>query len=122
MSVQDYIHTISENLNDSATVKKIYGEPIIGVNRTVVPVAKIRFGFGAGSGKKRKGAEESDDKKNEGGGGGGGGGIVVIPVGVLEITEKHTEFIPIEDSRKYAGFLAAGFALGLLFLGLLKRK
>jgi uncharacterized spore protein YtfJ len=33
-------------LRQTATVKNVYGEPVIAVNKTIIPVAKIMYGFG----------------------------------------------------------------------------
>jgi len=54
-------------------VKASYGDPVELNGITVIPVALVQFGFGAGS---NAGQEDSDDVA-----GGGGGGGFSIPVG-----------------------------------------
>jgi uncharacterized spore protein YtfJ len=86
-----------------ATVKAVFGEPIHAEGKTVVPVAKIAYGFGAGSQKD---------------GGGGGGGVRAFPAGALEITATGTRFVPFNDFR----LVACAFATGALAASLLLRR
>jgi uncharacterized spore protein YtfJ len=90
---------------DHAGAKMVYGEPIRLETKTVLPVAKVRYGFGGGSGRGKTGDEH---------GGGGGGGLVAMPVGVVEVTETQTRFVPITTSRAVLAALAIGFCLGLV--------
>jgi uncharacterized spore protein YtfJ len=39
-----------ESLGSSATVKAVFGEPVHAAGRTVIPVAKVAYGFGGGFG------------------------------------------------------------------------
>ena len=102
---------ILQSLRESiltANVKAVYGEPIAAQGRTIIPVAKIVYGFGGGAGTGGVG-----DTKARGEGGGGGGGARAIPVGVVEIGDQQTRFIPITDRKKLAGAIATGIGLGL---------
>lgn len=110
MDVQNFIPTIAERLQSSATVKNIYGEPIERDGKTIIPVARIRYGFGGGMGTKGKDPEQGEQ------GGGGGGGVNAIPVGVLEVTSEETRLIPFNDFKKTAMYFVAGIIFGLLFL------
>jgi hypothetical protein len=47
--------------------------------------------------------------------------VRAIPVGVIEVTDQHTRFIPITSSKKLAGFVLAGALLGMIF-GRRKRR
>jgi len=49
----------------------------------------------------------------KGEGGGGGGGVRAIPVGVVEISEQQTRFVPITDRKKLSAAVLAGVGLGL---------
>jgi uncharacterized spore protein YtfJ len=100
----------------AANVKSVYGEPITAQGKTVIPVAKIIYGYGAGGGTGGVG-----DTKARGEGGGGGGGARAIPVGVIEVSSQPTRFVPITSRKKLAGAVAAGVALGILF-GLRRRR
>jgi uncharacterized spore protein YtfJ len=100
-------------------VKSIYGEPVSAGEKTVIPVAKVRYGFGGGFGK-----SETD---RAGQGGGGGGGFIGSPAGFIEITPEGSHFVVIGEYRKIAAALLVGVALGLLagkvrrWRGILKR-
>ena len=50
MDVPETIKSISERLQNAATVKTIYGDPIDAEGKTIIPVARVRYGFGAGGG------------------------------------------------------------------------
>jgi uncharacterized spore protein YtfJ len=112
MSATDLLQKIGDTLGSTATVKSIFGEPIHVNGKTVVPVAKVAYGFGGGFGAGKHG--EHADRQGEGGG--GGGGVRAFPAGALEITEGQTRFIPFTDMRWLATAFAAGAVLGGLIL------
>lgn len=109
MSIQHYLQLIFEHLQSSASVKTVYGEPMTVEGKTIIPVAKVAYGLGAGAGPAKKSSDQIEDKEV----GGGGGGISCRPVGIIEITKEETRFIPIDDRRKLAGALIIGLILGL---------
>jgi len=106
MSSLALIRTLHENLSTRAQVKSVFGEPVAAGEKTIIPVAKIAYGFGAGAG---TGGGESA----KGEGGGGGGGLRAKPVGVFEVTPMETRFIPVRDRKQQAGLLMIGVFLGL---------
>src|SRR5690349_7066625 len=116
MAATDILQQIGESLGSSATVKAVFGEPVHAAGRTVIPVARVAYGFGGGFGTGH-GKTESD-KGRHGEGGGGGGGVRAYPAGALEITEEGTRFIPFTDYRWLAAALGAGALLG----GLIARR
>lgn len=100
-----------DQLQASAGVKTVYGDPVTAEGRTVIPVARFRYGFGAGFGPGR-----NSETKTEGGGSARGGGYVAArPIGVIEITKGETKFIPVRDETRIVGALLVGVFLGLLF-------
>lgn len=100
---------ILDRVRQSARVEVVYGESREVAGRTVIPVALVAYMFGGGSG---VGVNPSDDGMAESGiGGGGGGAVRVQPVGVLEVTEDETRFVPIIDWSRI-------IAMGLTFFGL----
>jgi uncharacterized spore protein YtfJ len=105
MIPQQLLATISERLHTSANVRSIYGEPIVANGKTVVPIARIAYGFGAGGG---EGSEKSQAH-----GGGGGGAVSVYPVGVLEISSGGTRFVPFTNKKQLAAAMCGGFLLGV---------
>jgi len=110
---------IVQSLRESivtANVKAVYGEPITAQGKTVIPVAKIIYGYGGGAG---TGGVGNSGARSEGGG--GGGGARAIPVGVVEVSDQQTRFVPINDRRKLAGAAVMGIGLGL-WLGRRRRR
>jgi uncharacterized spore protein YtfJ len=116
MSTQALLQSLRESILSQASVKAIYGEPISAHGKTVVPVAKIMYGYGAGAGTGGVG-----DSSARGEGGGGGGGARAIPVGVIEVSDQQTRFVPITDRKRLAGAILAGIGLGML-LGWRRRR
>jgi len=94
-----------QSMVNQVGVKTIYGDPISTNGKTIVPVARFRYGFGVGSGRKAQDNEE---------GFGGGGGFIGKPVGVIEITNEQTRFLPISSNWPIAAAVAIGVCLGLL--------
>src|SRR5438552_9158907 len=72
------IERIAERLGGSASVGAVYGPPIERDGTTIIPVARVAWGFGGGSGT-GAGADGS------GGGEGGGGGASASPLGFIEM-------------------------------------
>lgn len=108
MSSLALLQSLKESILTQANVKAVYGEPIAAQGKTVVPVAKIMYGYGAGAG-----AAGVRDSKAQGEGGGGGGGARAIPIGVIEISDQQTRFIPISDRKKLTGAVMVGIGLGM---------
>jgi uncharacterized spore protein YtfJ len=108
MMIQQLLESLAGRVSASASVKNVYGDPIVVGNRTVIPAAQIRYGFGGGGGS--KGEQER--------GGGGGGGVWARPSGALEITPEGTRFIKFDDHRTAGVALALGFVLGAAVVAL----
>jgi uncharacterized spore protein YtfJ len=92
-----------EPLSRSASVKSVFGEAVSANGKTIIPVARVAYGFGGGRGRKQNSSEQGE---------GSGGGVYAVPVGVLEITDAETRFIFLTDKRRLAGAALAGFCLG----------
>ena len=52
MGASDMLQELGESLASTATVKSVFGDPIYVDGKTVVPVARVALGFGAGFGAK----------------------------------------------------------------------
>lgn len=102
MDVQEILHNIGERLQSSATVKCVYGDPITAGDRVVIPVARVKFGFGAGGGKFT--------------GSGGGGGVRADPAGMVEVTPAGSRFIPFRDHKQLVVAFGIGLLAGMLVL------
>ena len=83
------IEKVAEKLGSAANIAAVYGSPIERGGATIIPVARVAWGFGAGSGT-GAGAEGS------GGGEGGGGGATASPLGFIEIRDGSAEFQAIQ--------------------------
>ena len=111
MALQDILKNVSDRLEGSADVKRVYGEPIVVEGRTIIPVAKVRYGFGGGFG-------EGKGDEDAGQGGGGGGGIEVTPIGILEVTSEGMRYVSFEDRSR---LIRMGAVLGLIAMFILGR-
>ncbi len=116
MSSLALLQSLKESILSQANVKAIYGEAILAQGKTVIPVAKIMYGYGAGAGTGGVG-----DTSARGEGGGGGGAVRAVPVGVVEISDQQTRFVPITDRKRMAGAVVAGIGLGM-WLGWRRRR
>ena len=106
MNTKELIDSAVEHLKASASVKTVYGDPLVVDGKTVIPVAKVAYGFGGGTGK---------GPGDKGEGEGAGGGVAAKPVGVVEIDKGETKFVPIAPARQMAvtALIASGIGLGL---------
>jgi uncharacterized spore protein YtfJ len=119
MSTKELVDAAVEHLYTRAGVKTVYGEPVVVDGKTIIPVAKVAYGFGGGTGSKKAPAGEAGKdaapaKTREG----AGGGVAAKPVGVVEVTDGETKFVAFGQAKKLAWAAAVGSAVGLL-LGLL---
>lgn len=109
------IQSIIERLHRSANARSVFGDPIERGDRTVVPVARVAYGFGGGYGRSDATDESAPEERRDGGAGrgaGGGGGATARPVGALEITDDGTRFVRVGERRRSLALLFAGFAVG----------
>lgn len=113
VNIQQFFRSLGEQLQKGTGIKTVYGEPTLVQGKTIIPVARVAYGFGGGSraNKKGKGGEQK-----EGSEGGGGGGFSASPVGVVEITKEETRFVSVGEERRLGWALIIGFFLGI-FLG-----
>lgn len=107
------------NLQEKANVNAVFGEPVTVENRTVIPVARVAYGFGMGIGHGTMAEEEVEEKTTEetveetvqGVGGGGGSGLLARPFAIVEVTPEVTRVKSIVDEQKLAlaGVLLIGW-------------
>ncbi|HZQ68856.1 MAG TPA: spore germination protein GerW family protein [Terriglobales bacterium] len=109
MSSLALMQSLHENLSSRAQVRSVFGDPVAAGEKTIIPVAKIAYGFGAGAGTGGVG-----DTRAKGEGGGGGGGVRAIPVGVFEVGPQGTRFVAVHDRKKQLATLFLGATLGVL--------
>jgi uncharacterized spore protein YtfJ len=87
--VAETLRSLGDHLQLGRSVRNVYGDPVVVGGRTMIPIARVRRGFGAGGG-----ANEGEKAKSERGGSGGGAGMSARPAGALEITQAGTRYIP----------------------------
>jgi uncharacterized spore protein YtfJ len=133
--IDGFVERMAERVGGKASVRAVFGDPIVRDAVTIIPVAKVRWGFGGGAGSGpiamgpgRPGeaspfsdsAAGADDRAGQSGSGsGGGGGVTAEPVGYLEIGADGARFHPITSPLPSPGFLlAAGATAALVLRGL----
>jgi uncharacterized spore protein YtfJ len=90
-----------EAFKASAGAKMICGEPIERDGMTIIPVAKLRYGFGGGG---HNGEE----------GGARAGGMIVRPAGYIELKNGSSRFHAIREPVAFVPLVIAGGLTGLL--------
>lgn len=75
---ETYLKSLTEELSKLISTETVIGEPIVQEDKVLIPVTKLGFAFGAGTGK-----SSGQEPGGEGTGGGGGGGI--MPVALIAI-------------------------------------
>jgi uncharacterized spore protein YtfJ len=112
---------IAELLERTLSIRHVYGDPVQHGDTTVIPIAKVAYGFGAGGGRGpgrvRPGATDkrtSSDDPAEAQGMGGGGGVRLTPFGALEIGPRGTRFIRLHPLARPLGAVAIGLVVGWL--------
>ena len=118
MSVTTPFEPIARVFERNLSVRHVYAEPVRHGDTTVIPVAKVAYGFGAGSGRRPAPRSEANSNADAGGaeaqGGGGGGGARLTPIGALEIGPRGTRFIRYNELPRLAGVFALGLGVGVL--------
>ena len=73
MNIPELFQSVAERVQSAANVRTVYGDPVTAGGKTIIPVARVRYGFGAGGGQVGgAGSEDGDDPEANVGGGGGG--------------------------------------------------
>lgn len=109
MSESESTRSVVESLRERAGVRSVYGDPVAVGDRTLVPVARVAYGFGGGSGSRTvpgSGAAGADET-------GGGGGVAVSPVGVIEAGPDGTRLLRFGGRRRLLGAFGLGLLAGL---------
>ncbi|HNM78622.1 MAG TPA: spore germination protein GerW family protein [Tepidiformaceae bacterium] len=114
----DLVERLASRIGLHANSRAVFGEAVERDGVTVVPVTKVRWFFGAGSG---RGIEENSDQGDIGEGSGGGGGLLSSPLGFIEIREGRADFRRINDPVSAVPIvIASGIAAWLSLRGLTK--
>ncbi|MDX1386455.1 MAG: spore germination protein GerW family protein [bacterium] len=100
------LERMAQRLGAHANTKAVYGDPVEKDGVTLIPVAKVGYGFGGG------GWHGGKDE----GGNGGGGGMGAAPMGYIQIKNGKSQF------RRIHLFDWAAFGFGVLLGGWLLNK
>jgi hypothetical protein len=105
MNDKSFVERIAGIIQVNASAKQVFGEPVERDGTTIIPVARVQWGFGGGG--LGRGAAER-----------GGGGARSHAIGYIELRDGKSEFRPIHDPAGVgmllavcAGGLIAGFTL-----------
>ena len=101
---------LADRVGARAGVEAVFGAPVEQGGVTVVPVARLSWGFGGGGG--------AASGEAEGEGSGGGGGVMATPAGFIEIADGQAEFRPIGSPISPGYALAGALAFYLVMRGL----
>ncbi|MGD8243808.1 MAG: spore germination protein GerW family protein [Anaerolineae bacterium] len=99
--VQELLDTLAR-MRENANVNACFGEPVTVEGRTVIPAARIGYGFGMGVGQGPTTEGEEGTMEKMGAGGGGGGGTAASPLAVIEVTSQGTRVEPVIDRQMVA--------------------
>jgi uncharacterized spore protein YtfJ len=99
MRTKELIDSAVAHLRASASAKTVYGEPVTVEGKTIIPVARVVRGSG-----------------------GGKAAAAAKPVGVVEVSDAETRFVPFGQARKFAMVAGVGSGLGLVLGWLLGRR
>jgi len=105
LDIHEILKEVSENIEKSANVKTVFGDPVRVGHRTIIPVATVSVSGGGGGGfgkEKEKAKGRGKGKGPFGVGGGGGLHVESKPVGYIEITDEGAKFVSTPDSTKIA--------------------
>jgi len=107
-----FLGNLARRVGLKAGARNVFGDPVERDGVTVIPVAKVRYGFGGGAG-----MGEGDE--GDGMGQGGGGGVMAGPIGFIEIRDGSATFMPIGDpAAAWPIVLASGVAAWFVLRGL----
>lgn len=98
-----------------ADVRAVFGDPVSQEGMTVIPVARVRWGFGGGGGR------ADGPPSGPASGSGGGGGVAADPIGYLEIGPAGAAFRPIPQPYPSPLFvLASGMTAAIVLRALVR--
>ena len=104
----EFVSQLADSIGRRANVHTVFGDPVNHGAVTVIPVAKVAWGFGGGGGGSRPGDGTGSSPGDQGSdtrrsrrwgmmrrGGGGGGGANLQPMGYIIVRNNDAEFRPI---------------------------
>jgi uncharacterized spore protein YtfJ len=113
--VSETLDSIRTGIAERLGAHTAFGEPVSRDGVTVIPVAKVALGFGAGAGVGSDRHSTNGDEQSVGGGGGGGG--FVQPMGFVEVTDSGARWVPLEPGPMEMALRALTLAAIILPFG-----
>jgi uncharacterized spore protein YtfJ len=111
------VERLAERFGGAANASAVFGQPIEKDGLTIIPVARVRWGVGAGGG---AGVTSKHGGNDVGEGGGGGGGVAATPLGYIEMRDGTARFVRFRDPGAIVPLLLAGAASTWLVLRALR--
>ncbi len=112
------IERIVRQMGVTSSVATVYGQPVEAHGHTIIPIARVYFAYGGGSGPELAG--RLVDRQPDGriapslsSGGGAGGVGIARPSGYIEISPDGTRFVPATTDWRRALVLTSGLVLAL---------
>ena len=110
-----FLERLAEKVGLNVKASLVFAEPVERDGVTVIPVAKVRWGFGGGAGA----GQGSEREAGAGSGAGGGGGVMASPIGYIELANGQSRFRPLSPFYGLAPVILAGrIAFALVARGL----
>ncbi len=105
---------------DLLTVRRVFGEPIVTPEVTLVPVARLVGGAGFGDGE----GEIRGGRARAGSGSGGGFGVVAVPVGTYVVRGSEVTWQPAVDMNRVilGGQVVGAIAVVVIARALRRRR
>jgi uncharacterized spore protein YtfJ len=105
---------LGERIGTQASVKAVFGEPTQRGEVTVIPVARVRWGYGGGGGTGPMN-KPTTNGETVAGGSGVGGGVMAAPMGYLEVRPTGAVYVPlVSPYLNPALVLAIGISIGMV--------
>jgi len=101
---------LADRVGSRAGVRAVFGDPVERDGITVIPVGRVRWGFGGGGG-------QGGPEGQQGEGSGGGGGVTASPAGYIEIAGGTATYRPIGFPVSPGTIVAGAVALFLAMWG-----
>lgn len=101
LNFESILGSITGELKTLARTESVVGAPIEIEGKTIIPVIKIRLGFGAGAGEDMSGERKRGPRGPGcgGNGGGGGGGVSIEPAAFITVIGDEISVLSPKGSK-----------------------
>lgn len=109
----ELVEKMAHELGHNASARLVFAEPIERDGVSVIPVAKVRYGFGGGE----KGSDGQPDMQS-----GAGGGLHADPLGYIELKGGATRFRPIFDPVTFGRIAFGAFFVSIWAASMIAKR